>query len=141
MAIILTFRTILRPVKNVVNDLIKNQFSELQIVTSDSKLIRINYQELRNNSQTEASCFRLYLDIRIFEFCFTTLKSWIFYQVIDNIFHWTQYRAKRQYDCHLQFLSRITCLSSEKYWTKFEQFLEWLSVNNKLVLLYNKYIN
>jgi hypothetical protein len=39
------------------------------------------------------------------------------------------------------FLSRITCLSSEKYWTKFEQFLEWLSVNNKLVLLYNKYTN
>ena len=29
-------------------------------------------------SQTEARCFRLYLDIRIFEFCFTTLKSWTF---------------------------------------------------------------
>jgi hypothetical protein len=38
----------------------------------------MNYQELRNNSQTEACCFRLHLDIRIFEFCFTTLKSWTF---------------------------------------------------------------
>ena len=44
----------------------------------NTEIIRINYQELRNNSQTEARCFRLYLDIRIFEFCFTTLKSWTF---------------------------------------------------------------
>ena len=44
----------------------------------NTEIIRINYQELRNNSQTEARCFRLYLDIRIFEFCFTTLKSWNF---------------------------------------------------------------
>jgi hypothetical protein len=35
----------------------------------NTEIIRINYQELRNNSQTEARCFRLYLDIRIFEFC------------------------------------------------------------------------
>jgi hypothetical protein len=31
-----------------------------------------------------------------------------------------------------------TFLSSEKYWTKFEQFLGWLSVNNTIVWLYNK---
>ena len=29
----------------------------------NTEIIRINYQELRNNSQTEARCFRLYLDI------------------------------------------------------------------------------
>ena len=46
--------------------------------TLNTEIIRINYQELRNSSQTEARCFRLYLDIRIFEFCFTTLKSWTF---------------------------------------------------------------
>jgi hypothetical protein len=44
----------------------------------NTEIIRINYQELRNNSQTESRCFRLYLDIRIFEFCFTTLKPWTF---------------------------------------------------------------
>jgi hypothetical protein len=44
----------------------------------NTEIIRINYQELRNNNQTEARYFRLYLDIRILEFCFTTLKFWTF---------------------------------------------------------------
>jgi hypothetical protein len=44
----------------------------------NTEIIRINYQELRKNNQTEARCFRLYLDIRIFEIRFTTLKSWTF---------------------------------------------------------------
>jgi hypothetical protein len=44
----------------------------------NTEINRINYQELWNNSQTEAHCIRIYIDIRIFEFCFTTLKSWTF---------------------------------------------------------------
>ena len=46
--------------------------------TLNTEIIRIIYQELRNNSQTQARCFRFYLDICIFEICFTTLKSWTF---------------------------------------------------------------
>jgi hypothetical protein len=39
------------------------------------------------------------------------------------------------------FRSGSKFLSSVKYWTKLEQFLGWLSVNNKLLWLYNKYTN